>query len=133
MTPADLFLPKLSKVKALSPGRWKARWVACCPAHDDKNPSLYIAENPDSRLLIHCHSHGCPVPNIVEAVGLDLKDLYPAQDNYRSFYPKPRTQGPTYDEFILDVARGMRDRGERLTKAELMKEQEAFLRVSARA
>ena len=33
------------------------RYVACCPAHDDKNPSLSITQTPD-KVLVHCFA-GC--------------------------------------------------------------------------
>ncbi len=40
-------------------GRWHGSGgSACCPTHNDKNPSLSIAER-DGKLLVHCHA-GCP-------------------------------------------------------------------------
>lgn len=32
--------------------------MACCPAHDDRTPSLSIAGGSEGRLLLHCHA-GC--------------------------------------------------------------------------
>ena len=52
------------------------RYTALCPAHDDKSPSLSITETQDGKVLIHCHA-GCSAGDIVEAVGLELKDLFP--------------------------------------------------------
>ncbi len=51
------------------------RWIARCPAHDDKSPSLAIRE-VDDRVLIHCFA-GCSPQEIVSVVGLDLSDLFP--------------------------------------------------------
>ena len=51
------------------------RWIACCPSHEDRSPSLAIREAEDS-LLIYCHA-GCSSYEIVSAVGLELSDLYP--------------------------------------------------------
>ena len=51
-------------------------WIACCPAHDDRNPSLSITDGDDGKVLLHCHA-GCSVDQIVSAAGLDLKDLFP--------------------------------------------------------
>ena len=33
-------------------------WMAHCPAHEDKQPSLSIAERDEGRILLHCHA-GC--------------------------------------------------------------------------
>jgi len=33
-------------------------WVARCPAHDDREPSLSLDEGDDGRALVHCHA-GC--------------------------------------------------------------------------
>lgn len=51
---------------------------AICPAHDDHSPSLSITDDGD-KLLIHCFA-GCPTDYILNAVGLNMKDLY-ANDN----------------------------------------------------
>ncbi|MCB2199508.1 AAA family ATPase [bacterium] len=51
-------------------------FLAQCPAHDDKNPSLSIAEAPDGRVLMHCQA-GCTIESILEALGLKMADLYP--------------------------------------------------------
>ena len=51
-------------------------WVATCPAHDDKNPSLSIKEGSDGRALLICRSAGCPVEKIAGEWGLTLADLY---------------------------------------------------------
>ena len=68
---ADKILPLLDKVKS----KGDNSWLACCPAHDDKNPSLGITEK-DDKLLLHCLSHDCNVSDIVHAVGLELSDLF---------------------------------------------------------
>ncbi len=73
------FLDHLQKVRRTGPGRW----VACCPAHDDKSPSLAIREAEDGRLLVHCFS-GCSVQEVVTALGLELSDLFPPRsENHR--------------------------------------------------
>ena len=53
-------------------------WLARCPAHDDKNPSLSIAAGDDGRVLLHCFA-GCPVDAIAAALQLTLADLAPMQ------------------------------------------------------
>src|SRR5215469_2998522 len=49
-------------------------WKACCPAHDDKNPSLSITEC-DEKILLHCHA-GCTVGAILAALHMDAKELF---------------------------------------------------------
>ena len=76
MTPIDKILPLLSGVKPSGAGKWLAK----CPAHDDRSPSLGIRQVEDGRLLLHCFS-GCSVSDIVGAVGLTLSDLFPEDLN----------------------------------------------------
>lgn len=51
------------------------RWIARCPAHEDRSPSLAIRE-VDDRVLIHCFA-GCSVDEVVSAAGLEISDLFP--------------------------------------------------------
>ena len=69
---AEALLSRLNKVKQTG----KDRWIACCPAHADKHPSLNIRETPDGAVLIHCFA-GCGAADVVVAVGLELSDLFP--------------------------------------------------------
>jgi len=69
MTAATL-LDRLDGVRANGPGRWLAR----CPAHEDRSPSLSIRE-ADDRTLVHCFA-GCEVHDVIAAVGLTLADLF---------------------------------------------------------
>jgi putative DNA primase/helicase len=50
------------------------KWTACCPAHEDKSPSLAITEAYD-RVLIHCFA-GCETADVMAAIGLSLADLF---------------------------------------------------------
>ncbi len=56
---AETFLSHLDKVRQTGPGRW----IACCPAHDDKHPSFNIRELDDGRVLINCKA-GCSTEEI---------------------------------------------------------------------
>jgi len=51
-------------------------YISCCPAHDDRTPSLSIDQGEDERVLCHCHA-GCSFEQICEAVGLRTADLFP--------------------------------------------------------
>lgn len=52
------------------------KWLACCPAHDDRNPSLSVGIGDQGQILLHCFS-GCDFDAIVAALGLEAKDLWP--------------------------------------------------------
>jgi len=52
----------------------KGKWMACCPAHQDKSPSLAIKE-ADDRVLVHCFA-GCETSDVIAAIGLNVGDLF---------------------------------------------------------
>ena len=51
-------------------------WTARCSAHDDRSPSLRIAQG-DQGVVLHCHA-GCTPEAVVSAAGLTLADLFTA-------------------------------------------------------
>ena len=75
ISPVDKFLALLDGVR----GR-DGKWMARCPAHDDRGPSLSIGENDDGAVLLHCFA-GCDVQAVVNAVGWELNDLFPSDAN----------------------------------------------------
>lgn len=75
----DTLIERLHKVKRTGNGRW----MACCPAHNDRNPSLSIRDD-DGKVLLHCFA-GCAVSDIVAAIGLELSDLFPPDDRQGDF------------------------------------------------
>lgn len=74
----DRLLGQLDKVKRTGPGRW----IACCPAHDDRNPSLSIRETDDGVVLVKCWS-GCGGADVIAAAGLQWADLFPERTEHR--------------------------------------------------
>ena len=78
----DVFLSRLTKVRATGRGTW----VACCPAHQDKNPSLSVRETDDGRVLVHCFAE-CPVSDVVAAVGMSMTDLFPDSAKDHRYQP----------------------------------------------
>lgn len=75
----ETLLSRLDKVRQTGPGRW----VACCPAHEDKRPSMTVRERDDGGTLVHCFA-GCAVHEVVSAVGLSLSDLFPEKPAYEA-------------------------------------------------
>lgn len=90
--PVQNVLDRLDGVKRERDGQWSAK----CPAHYDRNPSLSIARGKDDgRALLHCKA-GCHVDAILQALGVQKRDLFPEQAE-----PKPNGSGKrivkTYD------------------------------------
>lgn len=50
-------------------------WVAQCPAHEDRKPSLSITTGADGRTLLYCHA-GCSVESVTTALGIEPRDLF---------------------------------------------------------
>jgi putative DNA primase/helicase len=69
------YAPFFAGLKRLQERDWG--WEACCPAHEDANPSLSVRLGRDGQLVIKCHAAGCPPEAIVEALGLQMTDLFP--------------------------------------------------------
>ena len=92
MNPIDKLISSLDGLRQTGPRRWLAK----CPAHDDRSPSLSIAERDDGAALIHCHG-GCSVHEVVAALGLQLHDLFPPTDRDRDNRPRQRASIPARD------------------------------------
>jgi hypothetical protein len=60
-------------------------WIARCPAHEDRSPSLSIGEGHDGRILLHCFG-GCTSDAVCDSLGLSLAELFPEPG---TFQPKP--------------------------------------------
>ncbi len=94
--PIDTLLSRLDKAKP----KGKGQWIACCPAHEDRAPSMTIAETDDGRVLIHCFA-GCSVEEILSAVGLGFDVLFPPKPD--SHNPKHGIAKPYLPSAVLEV------------------------------
>jgi hypothetical protein len=56
-------------------------FMASCPAHDDRNPSLHVTTTKDGATLVHCFA-GCTQDAVIDA--LRDKGLWPEQPNARN-------------------------------------------------
>lgn len=72
---AYAILDRLSKVRQTGANTW----MACCPVHSDRSPSLSITEKDDGIVLLHCFA-GCSVEDILDSIGLTFDDLFPPRD-----------------------------------------------------
>jgi len=127
-------LERLEKVKSSGAGKY----MACCPAHADRSPSLSLQELDDGRILMHCFA-GCPPVDVLTALDIAASDLYPESLANRIVPLYMATQEKkklaTIHETIkscrlrLDMATEMRSRNMKLTKEDLETERDAFMEM----
>jgi hypothetical protein len=90
----ESLLQNLTKLKKTGQNKWQA----CCPAHEDKAPSLGIRELEDGRVLIHCFA-GCTASEVLQAIGMDFDILYPNPASFHS----PKTRNPFNASDVLNA------------------------------
>jgi putative DNA primase/helicase len=94
----DILLGRLEGVRPLGPHSWMAR----CPAHEDRDPSLSVSVK-EGRVLLHCFA-GCAPEAVLEAVGLTWKDLRGGESwawrppVLRPSRPRPEPEGPSPED-----------------------------------
>ena len=131
MMPLDNLLSRLDRVKKQGSG-----YVALCPAHDDKSPSLSVSEADDGRVLIHCFG-GCSTADVVAAVGLELCDLFPdaglsrvQKKNYFNAKKSRKYQDLLrFERTAVQIARNRLAKGETLSPENQARYELALVRV----
>lgn len=99
MSVAKLLLDRLEGVRSTGHDKWIAR----CPAHDDKRPSLSIREGDTGATLAYCWA-GCSIAEIAAAVGLELSDLFPPRlPDVHSTRPRASALTPFVATFERDL------------------------------
>ena len=125
-------LPLLRQVKSSRAGQW----MAACPAHDDRHPSLSLRLLADGKVLIKCWS-GCNARDIVAALGLDMRVLFPPTREWtfpkRNTLPQWRIQAlrdmVQLERLILSLFRARVDRGILSTAADRKRVLQAISRL----
>jgi 5S rRNA maturation endonuclease (ribonuclease M5) len=99
MISAHDMLERFEQARRLSDGSW----LATCPAHEDRTPSLHVTLKPD-RWLLDCKA-GCAFETVVAEARLDVRDLFEENGNGQ------REVAETYDytdesgELLFQVVR----------------------------
>lgn len=78
-------------------------WQACCPAHNDKKPSLLLYDRTDGSIFARCQA-GCSFPEVRAA--LKSLGLWPAGPNGRAQGPaaaKTRGRGEGEGSIVMPV------------------------------
>ena len=84
MSTAERLLPRLDGVRQVA----QQRWVAKCPAHEDRSPSLSIRETDDGRILVHDFG-GCPTTEVLASLGMTVTDLFPERITHHAKSLRP--------------------------------------------
>lgn len=131
----DTVLQRLEKVRKTGPDKW----IALCPAHDDRRPSLSIKETEDGTVLLHCWT-GCGASEIVNALGLSLSELFPDKDRStvkgdgptrRPFSCRDALAGIAHESTVVLVILETFNRGEALDREALLRLALAEERIAA--
>lgn len=77
---AQTFLDRIRGVRRSGRG-----WMALCPGHPDRSPSLSIRED-NGRILLHCFA-GCSVDAVCAALGIATRDLFTEPRQARKLKP----------------------------------------------
>ena len=125
----DILLSRLQKVRPAG----NNRWTACCPAHDDKTPSLTVTQARD-KVLIHCFS-GCLPDEVIAATGLSWDDMF--EDEFQAANQRavssrknlPPVDPLLVDENILLIAREALSKGDSLSVEDQARAELAYERV----
>ena len=88
----DQVLNRLPNVRKSGRG-----WQSRCPAHNDKGPSLSIAEGSKG-VLMHCHA-GCTIDEVCSAIGMQPRDLF------YEYLAKMPDSSSDLDDYIIAIAR----------------------------
>lgn len=130
----EVLLSRLTKVRVGS----KQHWMACCPAHADRSPSLSIRQADDGKILIKCFA-GCPTDHVLSAVRLSYSDLFPSLESryayaervvaHQKFSAAKIKAEVERCQLRLDMAKDLRQQGIKLNSADLETERQAFIKL----
>lgn len=107
-------------VDATGARRVGSGWMALCPAHEDRNPSLSVSEG-DTCALVTCHA-GCETEAVLSALGISMRDLYDEpleRTDPDEWVPKGHEFVDSYDyvdasgRLVFQVVRARDEKGEK--------------------
>lgn len=131
----DKLLNGLDKVKRTS----NSSWMACCPSHTDRSPSLSIKDTGDGKVILKCFA-GCETIDVLGALGLDWDDVMPPKqpvERIQTVKPMKHTIYATdalrvikSEAMIITMAAMDITNGRKITDAELSRIKLAMERIN---
>lgn len=82
-------------IRALKAKRVGNNWMALCPAHEDRSPSLSISVAHDGKTLVHCFA-GCAQGDVITE--LRRAGLWGADERVEPQPPQPPGAGTRQSE-----------------------------------
>lgn len=128
----EALLARLEGVKRTG----RSRWIARCPAHADRNPSLAIRELDDGRILLHDFA-GCGTECVLSALGLTFDALFPDRPvghsrSERHPFPAADVLRALHSEAsIVALVAADLSKGQKLSKSDVERVRTAFRRIAA--
>jgi hypothetical protein len=128
----ETLLSRLDKVRRTGAGRWIAR----CPAHHDKTPSLSIRELDDGRILVFCFA-GCSVHAVLSAIGLEPAALFPKPVRegkppvHKPFSAADALKCLAFEAMLVQLAAEEISAGKTLSDADIKRLEVAAARIKA--
>jgi hypothetical protein len=109
----------------------KTKWTTRCPAHNDRRPSLAIAEGRDGRALLFCHA-GCEIDAVAWALGVEVCDFFADDAPAKLRSPRRTLRRPPNAAELRDALRGEADvyRAHHGIVGELLTEELRHIRTS---
>lgn len=78
-----------------------AGWMVRCPAHEDRQRSLAIAQGEHVPIVVHCFA-GCSTDEICAALGIKTRDLFLPGENTTQAINRAASRGEE-ERFIRDL------------------------------
>mgnify|MGYP002624125532 CR=1 FL=1 len=119
----DQVLDRLDKVRR----RGEESWIACCPVHNDTNPSMTVSVK-DRKLLMYCFSCGTKGDSVVESRRLSTRSLFEDTKKFDSdpHYLLKKTQKD--NDFLIAIYQISKRNGQRIR----YKDHKAYMEAMAR-
>ena len=88
----------------------KDRYMACCPVHQDKSPSMMVTDKGD-KITMYCFGCGAKGPEIIKAIGLPTSVIFKDSGAFdKQSYLLGKTE--TEDKMMIAVYDSAVTRGE---------------------
>ena len=82
------------------------RWMAKCPAHDDRTASLSVGRGTGGKALLFCHG-GCTTEAVLTGLGMEIGDLFDGDDRKTATETQHPDRWPVTGTYTYQLADGM--------------------------